>query len=88
MGNKTVDTFSGDKTLELEHKNDLQKPAVTPSSGSTVMGKQWVIVAQYIEAPLSKTCFVDTAWSWYLQCYMYAMNSVHLSLHFLMMVTE
>jgi len=44
--------------LEFEHKNDLQMPAVPPPSGSTAMGKQWVILAQYIEAPHSKTSFM------------------------------
>lgn len=34
-------------------------PAVPASSGSSAMGKQWVILAQYIEAPHSKASFME-----------------------------
>ena len=56
---KVLKLFRVTSRLKFEHKNGLQIPAVPPSSGSTAMRKQWVVLAQYIEAPTSKTSFVD-----------------------------
>jgi len=56
---KVLKLFWVTRHLNFEHKNVLQIPAVPSSSGNTVMGKQWVIFAQYIEASTSKISFVD-----------------------------
>jgi len=40
---KVLKLFWVTRHVNFEHKNDLQMPAVPPSSGSTAIGKQWVM---------------------------------------------